>query len=249
MSFGASTPPRKRKPRSRKKSPKKGSRNRRTSKKGYTEKQWGRDCKQLPASIIKRLPLRFEYNNNYFNDIYQGQPKGGYTPFIENLLKGIEVKTGVDYLKDKLAWDEKAAKIVYTGRLDEYFGFSLGRLDWRSLRFEVETLDQEDFQHNAVVNYTEREPAFTRITEHKHFDPSLKCKKTVITKEYPDSFEEGKIPYYTINDDRNTALSGAYKVMANKQPNVIFLGRLAEYRYYDMDDSILRAMEVAESLL
>ena len=217
--------------------------------KGYTEKQWGRDCKDLPASIIKRLPLRFEYNNNYFNDLYQGQPRGGYTPFIENLLKGIEVKTGVDYLQKKEEWDALADKVAYTGRLDEYFGFSLGHLEWRSLRFEVETLDQEDFQHNAVVNYTDREPGYTRISEHKHFDPELKTSKTVITKEYPDTFVEGKIPYYAINDERNTALANAYKDLAKKLPNVTFLGRLAEYRYYDMDDSILRAMEVAGNLL
>ena len=217
--------------------------------KGYTEKQWGRDAKELPASIIKRLPLRFEYNNNYFNDIYQGQPKGGYTPFIEKLLEGIEVRLGVDYLLEKDSWNRKARKIVFTGRLDEYFGFSLGHLEWRSLRFEVETLDQEDFQKVAVVNYTDREPAWTRITEHKHFDPLLKTPKTVITKEYPDSFEEGKIPMYTINDERNSRLASAYKELAEQENNVVFLGRLAEYRYYDMDDSILRAMETAEALL
>ncbi len=217
--------------------------------KGYTEKQWGRDCKDLPATIIKRLPLRFEYNNNYFNDLYQGQPKGGYTPFIEKILEGIEVRLGVDYLKDKEKWDEQASYVVFTGRLDEYFGFCLGHLEWRSLRFESEVLDQEDFQKVAVVNYTDRQPAWTRITEHKHFDPALKTPKTVITKEYPDTFEEGKIPYYTINDEKNSALANAYKERAKELQNVAFLGRLAEYRYYDMDDSILRAMEVAESLL
>lgn len=217
--------------------------------KGYTEKQWGRDCKDLPASIIKRLPLRFEYNNNYFNDLYQGQPRGGYTPFIEKLLEGIDVRLGVDYLDDKENWNQKADHIVFTGRLDEYFAFSLGRLEWRSLRFETEVLDQEDFQKVAVVNYTDREPAWTRITEHKHFDPELKTPKTVITKEYPDTFEEGKIPMYTINDERNSNLANAYKELAKQEKNVTFLGRLAEYRYYDMDDSILRAMEVAESLI
>ena len=217
--------------------------------KGYTEKQWGRDCKDLPASIIKRLPLRFEYNNNYFNDIYQGQPRGGYTAFIENLLKGVEVKTGVDYLADKEKWDSLAERVIYTGRLDEYFGFELGHLDWRSLRFEVEKLDIPDFQHNAVVNYTDREPAYTRITEHKHFDPECPNKtSTIITKEYPDSFKEGKIPYYVVNDERNNALSEEYRKKAASLNGVYFLGRLANYKYFDMDDTIIEAFALHKRL-
>lgn len=218
--------------------------------KGYTEKQWGRKATELPASIIKRLPLRFEYNNNYFNDRYQGMPKGGFTPWIENLLRGAEVILSVDYLAEKEKYDALADEIIYTGRLDEYFGFCLGHLEWRSLRFEVEELKQQDYQGNAVVNYTDVEPAYTRITEHKHFDPALsKLPTTVITKEYPDAFEEGKVPYYTINDEKNAKLAEAYKALAEKDSRVHFLGRLANYRYFDMDDTLMAAFDLAEKLL
>ena len=217
---------------------------------GYTEKQWGRKATELPPSIIKRIPLRFEYNNNYFNDAFQGMPKGGFTPWIDNLLKGAEVILGVDYLEKKDEYDALADQIIYTGRLDEYFGFKLGRLEWRSLRFEVETLKQKDYQGNPVVNYTDRQPAYTRITEHKHFDPELDdLPVTVITKEYPDAFEEGKVPYYTINDERNAALAEAYKELAKQNPKVHFLGRLANYRYFDMDDTLLEAFALADQLL
>ncbi len=218
--------------------------------KGYTEKQWGRNATELPASIIKRLPLRFEYNNNYFNDRFQGMPRGGFTPWIENLLRGAEVILNVDYLADKAKWDAIADEIIYTGRLDEYFGFKLGHLEWRSLRFEVEELKQKDYQGNPVVNYTDREPAYTRITEHKHFDPELDdLPTTVITKEYPDAFEEGKVPYYTINDEKNARLAEDYKALAAQDAKVHFLGRLANYRYFDMDDTLMAAFDLAEKLL
>ena len=215
--------------------------------KEYTEKQWGRDCKELPAFIIKRLPLRFEYNNNYFNDIYQGIPKGGFSVLVENLLKGIEVKLNTNYLKDKERFDSLADKVIFTGRIDEYFDFKFGHLEWRSLRFEVEKLNIPDYQHNAVVNYTSHDVGYTRITEHKHFDSTVKNDySTVITKEYPDSFEEGKIPYYTINDERNNTLYCKYEEEANKLKNVIFLGRLAKYKYFDMDDAIKEAFNLME---
>ena len=218
--------------------------------KGYTEKQWGKDCKDLPASIIKRLPLRFEYNNNDFNDTYQCEVKGGFSKFIENLLEGIEVRLGVDYLANKKELDSLADQVIYTGRLDEYFDFSLGRLEWRSLRFDTEVKKMDDFQGNAVVNYTSREPAYTRITEHKHFDPYCQNhEETVVTYEYPDKFEEGKIPYYTLNDERNTALADSYREKAKAEPKVHFLGRLANYKYFDMDDTILEAMKLAKELL
>ena len=216
---------------------------------GYTEKQWGRKATELPSSIIKRLPLRFEYNNNYFNDTYQGQPKGGYSQWIENLLEGIEVRLNVDYLQDKKKWDAMAEKTIYTGRLDEYFGFCLGHLEWRSLRFETKKLEMDSFQPVAVVNYTDREPAYTRIAEHKMCDCHCKNhESTIITYEYPDSFEEGKIPYYTINDEKNSKLAEAYAELAKKEPRLILAGRLATYRYLDMDDAILAALDLAETL-
>ena len=215
--------------------------------KEYTEKQWGRDCKDLPAFIIKRLPLRFEYNNNYFNDIYQGIPKGGFSVLVENLLEGIEVRLNTEYLKDKENLDVLADKVIFTGRIDEYFGFKFGHLEWRSLRFEVEKLNIPDYQHNAVVNYTSHDVGYTRITEHKHFDSTVKNDySTVITKEYPDSFEEGKIPYYTINDEKNNTLYSKYEEEAKKLKNVIFLGRLAKYKYFDMDDAIKEAFNLME---
>lgn len=218
--------------------------------KGYTEKQWGRSCNELPSSIIKRLPLRFEYNNNYFNDPYQAMPKGGFTPFIENLLSGASILLEKDYLEDKEKYDNLADTIIYTGRLDEYFGFSKGRLEYRSLRFEVEILKEKSYQGNAVVNYTDNEPRYTRICEHKYFDPTLiDLDQTIITKEYPAQFKEGMIPYYTINDERNTKLAATYLAEASKLKNVYFLGRLATYRYLDMDDSIFEALSLAKHLL
>lgn len=217
--------------------------------KGYTEKQWHRPCDELPASIIKRLPLRFEYNNNYFNDLYQGEPKGGFTPFIENLLKGAEIRLGVDYFDDKAAYDSLADKVIYTGMLDEYFSYCLGHLQWRSLRFETERLEEESHQGSVVVNYTDVEPAYTRICEHKKFDPDISLPYTYITKEYPDDYEEGKIAYYAINDEANEKMASAYRQMAEQEKGVYFLGRLAKYRYFDMDDAILEAFELAKELL
>ncbi|MCR5079102.1 MAG: UDP-galactopyranose mutase [Bacilli bacterium] len=217
--------------------------------KGYTEKQWGRDATELPASIIKRLPIRYEYNDNYFNDAYQGEPKGGYTPFIENLLKGVDVITGVDYLANKEEYDEKADEVIYTGRLDEYFGFELGHLEWRSLRFDVKKEEVDSFQCTAVVNYTEREVPYTRVSEHKKFDPSCtNHHSTILSYEYPDSFEEGKIPYYVVNDAKNSTLANKYKEKVAALNNVYFLGRLANYQYYDMDDAILSAFELYKEL-
>ena len=217
--------------------------------KGYTEKQWGRKATELPASIIKRLPLRFEYNNNYFNDIYQGEVKGGFSKFVENLLEGIEVRLNVDYLAQKEELDALAEKTIYTGRLDEYFGFCLGHLEWRSLRFESEWLEQDEFQPVAVVNYADVEPAWTRITEHKKFDPNCpNHHSTYVTREYPDAFEEGKIPYYTVNDERNSKLAEAYKELAAKEERTILAGRLATYRYLDMDDALVEAFALAKKL-
>ena len=217
--------------------------------KEYTEKQWGRDCKELPAFIIKRLPLRFEYNNNYFNDIYQGIPEGGFSILIENLLKGVEVRLGTNYFSNKEYFDSLADKVIFTGRIDEFFNFKYGTLEYRSLRFEVEKLNIDDYQHNAVVNYTSHEVGYTRITEHKHFDNFRNNHySTIITKEYPDSFSEGKIPYYTINDEKNNSLYKRYEEEANKLDNVIFLGRLAKYKYFDMDDAIKEAFNLFDKI-
>ena len=217
--------------------------------KGYTEKQWGRDCRDLPPSIIKRLPLRFVYDNNYFNDPYQCLPKGGYSKLVDNLLKGAEVRLGVDYLKNRQELSGLAEETVYTGRIDEYFGFRLGHLEYRSLRFETQIKPIPSFQGNPVVNYTDREVAYTRVCEHKMFDDSLKgLPYTVVTYEYPDSFAEGKIPYYPINDENNSKLAETYKELAKGEKGVYFLGRLANYRYYDMDDTILAAFDLASSL-
>lgn len=217
--------------------------------KEYTEKQWGRDCKELPAFIIKRLPLRFEYNNNYFNDIYQGIPAGGFSILVENLLKGIDVKLNTNYFDNREYFDSLADKIIFTGPIDEFLEFKYGELEYRSLRFEVEKLDVNDYQHNAVVNYTSHEVGYTRITEHKHFDSTVKNDhSTIITKEYPDTFVRGKIPYYAINDERNNALYAKYEEEAKKRSDVIFLGRLAKYKYFDMDDSIKEAFNLFETL-
>ena len=210
--------------------------------KGYTEKQWNRECIDLPAFIIKRLPVRFIYDNNYFNDKYQGIPIGGYTKLVEKMLEGVEVKIEADFLEKKDYYKSIAKKIVYTGMLDEYFDCKLGRLEYRSLRFDTKILDTENFQGNAVVNYTGREVDYTRVIEHKHFE-SIPSKKTVVTYEYPDDWTEEKEAYYVINDDKNNNLKAKYQELANKEKNIIFGGRLAEYKYYDMDDVIRSAMD------
>ena len=210
--------------------------------KGYTEKQWNRECIDLPAFIIKRLPVRFIYDNNYFNDKYQGIPIGGYTKLVEKMLDGIEVRLEEDFLEKKDYYKSIAKKIVYTGMLDEYFDCKLGRLEYRSLRFDTKILDTENFQGNAVVNYTGKEVDYTRVIEHKHFE-STPSKKTVVTYEYPDDWTEEKEAYYVINDDKNNNLKAKYQELANKEENIIFGGRLAEYKYYDMDDVIRSAMD------
>ena len=216
--------------------------------KGYTEKQWGRDCKDLPAFIIKRLPVRFIYDNNYFNDKYQGIPIGGYTKLVEKMLENVEVKLNTNYFDDPEKYNSIANKIVYTGMIDEYFNYRLGRLEYRSLRFETEILNIDNFQGNAVVNYTERDVPYTRIIEHKHFEFGNQ-EKTVITREYPDDWKPSKEAYYTINDERNNKLAEEYRYLAEKEENVIFGGRLAEYKYYDMDDVIVSALDVIKKEL
>lgn len=212
--------------------------------KGYTEKQWGRDCRELPPEIIRRLPVRFTYDNNYYNDKFQGIPVGGYTKMVSNMLDGIEIKTGVNYLENKDYWDEQAEKIVFTGAIDEYFGFSLGCLEYRTVRFDTVSMDVPYYQKNAVVNYTDRDTPWTRIIEHKWFDPhNAPMSKTVITKEFSSGLKPGAEPYYPVNDDKNERLYEKYKMLADKETNVIFGGRLAEFRYYDMDEVIERALE------
>ena len=222
--------------------------------KGYTEKQWGRDCKDLPVFIIKRLPVRLTFDNNYFNALYQGIPVGGYTKMIENILDGIEVRLGVDYLKDKAKWDGMAKKVVYTGPIDAYFNYSLGYLEYRSVRFETEILDKPNFQGNAAVNYTDRETPWTRIIEHKWFEfgkdeNGKELEKTVISREYSSEWKPGDEPYYPVNDEKNSALYQKYKELANKEENVIFGGRLGEYKYYDMDAVIASVLERCEKEL
>ncbi|MCR5465283.1 MAG: UDP-galactopyranose mutase [Lachnospiraceae bacterium] len=209
--------------------------------KGYTEKQWGRDCKDLPAFIIKRLPVRMIFDNNYFNDRYQGIPEKGYTEMVAAMLSGIEVRTGVDYLKERDRYRALAKKVIYTGALDEYFGYCYGNLQYRMVRFEQEVKDTDNYQGNAVVNYTEREIPYTRIIEHKHFYPGLKTEKTVISREYPAEWHPGEEPYYPINDARNAELYARYKELADREEGVIFGGRLGEYKYYDMDKVIASA--------
>jgi len=210
----------------------------------YTEKQWNRDCKDLPAFIIKRLPVRLTYDNNYFNDRYQGIPIGGYTLLVERMLEGIEVQLNTDYLSNKEKYDSMANKVIYTGPLDEYFNYSLGELEWRSLRFENKIYDTDNYQGNAVINYTSHDVEYTRSIEHKHFEYVTDNKKTVVTYEYPADYKEGMEKYYTINDDKNNALADKYRELAEKEKNVIFGGRLAEYKYYDMDDVIKRALDL-----
>ena len=209
--------------------------------KHYTEKQWGRPCTELPAFIIKRLPVRFIYDNNYFNALYQGIPVGGYTAMVEKMLEGAEVKLGVDYLADKAAWDAVADKVVYTGPIDAYFGYKLGALAYRSVRFETETLDMENYQGNAVVNYTDADTPYTRIIEHKHFEFGTQP-KTVISREYSAEWKVGDEPYYPVNDEANGAPYQQYKALAEGEEKVLFGGRLGEYKYYDMDKVIEAAL-------
>ena len=210
--------------------------------KGYTEKQWGRDCRELPAFIIKRLPLRFVYDNNYFNDRYQGIPIGGYTAIIEKMLEGIEVRTGTDYFDFIRDNKNIARKTIFTGMIDEYYGYCYGPLQYRSVRFETEVLDCENYQGNAVVNYTDREVPYTRIIEHKHFEFG-KQPKTVISREYSSEWKQGMEPYYPVNNEENNALYEKYRELADKESNVIFGGRLGQYKYYDMDKVIAAALE------
>ena len=212
--------------------------------KGYTEKQWGRDCKELPAFIIKRLPVRLTFDNNYFNALYQGIPVGGYTKMVENMLEGIKVVTNTDYFeaKDELG---EFGKVVFTGPIDAYFDYKLGALEYRSVRFETETIDTPNFQGNAVVNYTDRETPWTRIIEHKFFEFGEQP-KTVISREYSSEWKLGDEPYYPVNDEKNAALYAQYKELADAEPNVIFGGRLGEYKYYDMDKVIEAALKCVE---
>lgn len=226
--------------------------------KGYTEKQWGRKCTELPAFIIKRLPVRFVHDNNYFNDRYQGIPIGGYNKLIDGLLKGVECYTGIDFFKDSIdsshlcslkdSWHQFADKLVFTGQLDEYFGFKLGHLDWRTVSFKEEVLDTPNYQGNAVMNYTEAEVPYTRIIEHKHFEmfgqEVYDCPKTVISCEYSTEYKDGMEPYYTVNNDRNNALANRYRTMVAQEKNVIFGGRLAEYKYYDMAPIVEKVLEI-----
>ena len=216
--------------------------------KGYTEKQWNRDCKDLPAFIIKRLPVRLIYDNNYFNDRYQGIPIGGYTKLVDKMLEGIEVKLNTNFFDNIDYYKEIAEKIIYTGPLDEYFNYSLGELEWRSLRFETEILDEVNHQGNAVVNYTGHEVDYTRVIEHKHFEYGTQ-EKTVVTYEYPADYKDGMEKYYTINDDKNNTLAEQYRRLAAKEEGTIFGGRLAEYKYYDMDDVIKSAFDCAKKEL
>ena len=216
--------------------------------KGYTEKQWGRPCTELPAFIIKRLPLRFTFDNNYFNALYQGIPVEGYTALVAKMLEGIEVRLGVDYLADKANLDRLADKVVYTGPIDAYFGLRLGYLEYRSVRFETEVLDMENFQGNAVINYTDRETPYTRIIEHKHFVFGTQP-KTVISREYSSEWKPGDEPYYPVNDEKNGELYQQYKALADAESKVIFGGRLGEYKYYDMDKVIESALGKVKEVL
>ncbi|WP_139903761.1 UDP-galactopyranose mutase [Clostridium thermarum] len=212
---------------------------------GYTEKQWGRSAKELPAFIITRLPVRFTYDNNYFNDRYQGIPEGGYNVIVENMLEGIEVRLNTDFFKNREELEGLANKIVFTGMIDEFYNYKFGRLEYRSLRFEHEILDMDNYQGNAVVNYTDRETPFTRIIEHKHFEFGTQ-EKTVITREYPAEWVPGDEPYYPINDEKNNELYKQYKQLAEKEENIIFGGRLADYKYYDMHHVIYHALKTVE---
>lgn len=215
--------------------------------KEYTEKQWGRDCKELPSFIIKRLPVRFTYDNNYFSDRYQGIPEGGYTQLIEKLLEGSDIKLGAEYVANKARFDALADKVLYTGALDELFGYSLGKLEYRTLEFKTKVVDCDNYQGNAVVNYTSHDKPYTRIIEHKHFEFG-KQPKTVITEEYPKTWRPGDEPYYPVNNDKNNALAEEYRALAEKE-GYLLGGRLADYKYYDMDKIILSALNLAERTL
>ena len=222
--------------------------------KGYTQKQWGRPCSELPSFIIKRLPVRLTFDNNYFNALYQGIPIGGYTRLVEHLLEGIEVRLGVDYLENKTALDALAEKIVYTGPIDAYFGYRLGALEYRSVRFENELLDKSNFQGNAAVNYTDAETPYTRIIEHKWFtfgkdEDGNDLPKTIISREYSSEWRPGDEPYYPVNDEKNGALYARYKALAQEEPKTLFGGRLGEYKYYDMDAVIAAALGAAKGQL
>ena len=226
--------------------------------KGYTEKQWGKRATELPSFIIKRLPVRFIYDNNYFNDIYQGIPIGGYTPIIEKMLDGIEVKLNCDFFENRKELENIAVKIVFTGQIDKYYNYQFGELEYRSLRFETEILEQENYQGNAVVNYTEYEVPYTRIIEHKHFEYGASLgkiaegqalEKTIITREYPDAWSKGKEPYYPKNKEKNNTLYEKYKVFADKDSKVLFGGRLGQYKYFDMDKVIAEALKFAKAEL
>lgn len=214
--------------------------------KGYTEKQWGRECTELPAFIIKRLPVRFVFDNNYFNDTYQGIPKGGYNKLIEGLLEGVETRTNTDFFTDRIYWESMADKIVFTGKIDEFYSYRFGKLEYRTVRFEEEIHDCANYQGNAVVNYTECEIPYTRVIEHKHFEmfgaDVDRCPKTIISKEYSMEWEEGMEPYYPVNDERNMLLADQYRKLADTEKNVIFGGRLAEYKYYDMGPVVEKVM-------
>lgn len=209
--------------------------------KGYTEKQWGQKATELPSFIIKRLPVRFTFDNNYFNDRYQGIPIGGYNKIVEKMLEGIDLKLGVDFFKNREELENMGDKVVFTGMIDEFYDYKFGTLEYRSLRFENEVLNEENYQGNAVINYTEYEIPYTRIIEHKHFE-KFDCKKTVITKEYPAKWQKGDEPYYPVNNASNTEIYAKYKELANKEKSVIFGGRLAEYKYYDMHNVIESAL-------
>ena len=215
--------------------------------KGYTEKQWGRSCTELPPFIIRRLPVRFVYDNNYFNDSWQGVPIGGYNLLIEGLLKGADTMTGVDFFEDRARWESMADKIVFTGKIDEYFGYRFGKLEYRTVRFETEVLDMPNYQGSTLVNYTEREVPYTRSIEHKHFEmfgqAVYDCPKTVVTREYSTEWKDGMEPFYPVNDEKNNSLYSRYKALADAEENVVFGGRLAEYKYYDMAPLVRRALD------
>lgn len=216
--------------------------------KGYTEKQWGRSCKDLPAFIIRRLPVRLVYDNNYFNDKYQGIPIGGYNKLIDRMLEGADVRTGIDFFDDRELWEAKAEKVVFTGKIDEYFGYRYGMLEYRTVSFEQETLDMANYQGNAVVNYTDREVPYTRVIEHKHFEmfgqDVYDNPKTVVSREFSTEWKPGMEPYYPVNDERNNSLAEQYRALAAQEKNVIFGGRLAEYKYYDMAPIVERVMDL-----
>lgn len=218
--------------------------------KGYTEKQWGRKCSELPAFIIKRLPVRFVHDNNYFNDRFQGIPIGGYNKLIDGMLEGVETKLNTDFFDDRQHWEQIADKILYTGKLDEYFDYRLGKLEYRTVRFEEEILDMPNYQGNAVMNFTDAEVPYTRIIEHKHFemfgDDIYKCPKTVISREYSTEWKEGMEPYYSVNDEKNMSLYQQYRALADQEPNLILGGHLAEYKYYDMAPIVEKVMGLFE---